>query len=267
MAVRENELSPLGDRIAPVARSLCLYGIEMTVFLIFFGVYFLLRGVAVDRPEVATENAVHIVDMERSLHIFWEPAWQRGALESQAAVDFGNFMYLNMHLPFLAVFGFFLFHSDRRKHRVIRNAILIAALMGIPFYHLIPVTPPRLMAENGVDLGFVDTLASERRPRPGPLTNWYAAIPSYHFGWIMLGAIGAWWAWRSVWIRAGAVIFAAAMWWSIVITANHYFLDMVLGAGICLLALWVALRWEEWHERHPAGSRRFVYCEDVRLPC
>lgn len=266
MAVRESGLSPLATRALPIAKSLALYGIEMTVFLVFFALYFVLRGIAPDRVDLATGNAMTIVDLELALHVFWEPAWQREALQSDAAVEFGNFMYLYMHLPFLAVFGFFVFHADRRKHRVIRNAILLAAFIGIPFYHLIPVTPPRLMAESGIDLGFVDTLASERRPRPGPLTNWYAAIPSYHFGWILLGAIGTWWTWKSVILRAGAVIFAAAMWWSIVITGNHYFLDMVLGAIVCTGALFGALWWERWHDRHQAASKRFLYCDDVRLP-
>lgn len=271
MAVRESEYSPspsrAAARVVPVAKSLALYGIEMTAFLVFFAVYFLLRGIAPDRLDVSTANALTIVDMERALHIFWEPAWQREAMQSDTAVQFGNFMYMYMHIPFLVVFGFFIFHADRRKHRVIRNAILLSAFVGIPFYHLLPVTPPRLMAESGIDLGFIDTLASERRPRPGPFTNWYAAIPSYHFGWILLGTIGAWWVWKPVWLRAGAVLFAVAMWWSIVITANHYFLDMVLGAVICTGTFLAALWWERWHDRHEAASKRFLYCDDVRLPC
>ena len=267
MAVRESEYSPAAARAVAIGKSLALYGIEMSMFLVFFAVYFLLRGIAPDRVDTATANAMHIVDLERTLHIFSEPAWQREALQSRAAVEFGNFMYLYMHLPFLAVYGFFLFHADRRKHRVIRNAILLSAFVGIPFYHLIPVTPPRLLAESGIDLGFVDTLASERRPRPGPFTNWYAAIPSYHFGWILLGTIGTWWVWKSVWLRAGSLIFAAAMWWSIVITGNHYFLDMVLGGVICTGTFFAALWWERWHERHKAASRKFIHCDDVRLPC
>ena len=268
MAVQERGLSsPFAARITPVAKSLALYGIEMTVFLIFFGVYFLLRGIAVDRPELATENAMHIVDLERTLHVFWEPAWQREALQSQTAVDVGNFVYLNLHLPFLACFGFFLFHSDRRKHRVIRNALIISMFLGIPFYHLIPVTPPRLMAENGFDIGMIDTFEGERRPRPGPLTNWYAALPSFHYGWNLVVVLGVWWVWKAPWIRILAALFSALMWWAFVITGNHYFFDMVFGGALCLGAFWLALKWERWHECHEAASKRFIHCEDVRLPC
>lgn len=268
MAVRENEFQPWGERFTPIAKSLALYGIELSVFLVFFAVYFLLRGLAVDRPELATENAMHIVDLERSLGVFWEPAWQREALQSQAAVDLGNFVYLNLHFPFLAVFGFFLFHSDRRKHRVIRNALIISMFLGIPFYHLIPVTPPRLMAENGFDIGMIDTFAGERRPRPGPLTNWYAALPSFHYGWNLVVVIGVWWVWKSPWIRAAAAAFSGLMWWSIVITGNHYFFDMVFGGLLCLGALWLAVGWERWHERNrDTSQRRFLHRDEMRLPC
>jgi hypothetical protein len=266
MTVRESALAPLTDRITPLLKSLALYGIEMSVFLIFFAVYFLLRGIAPDRPALATDNAMWIVDLERGLGVFWEPAWQRQALGSTTAIDLGNFVYLNMHLPFLAVFGFFIFHAQRRKHRVIRNTLIISMFLGVPFYHLIPVTPPRLLAENGIDLGFVDTIVAHQRPRPGPLTNWYAAIPSFHYGWNLVLVIGVWWVWKSPWIRGAAVAFSALMWWSIVVTANHYFLDMAFGAALCLLAFWLALRWERWHDTHERASRKFLYCDDVRLP-
>lgn len=266
MALRETALTPIYARFAPVARSLSLYGIEMTVFLVFFAVYFVLRGIAVTRVDLATDNAMHIINLEQSLGVFWEPSWQREALKHDSLIDFANFMYLNMHLPFLAVFGFFIFHSDRRKHRVIRNAILLSGFMGIPLYHLVPVTPPRLLSENGVSLGFVDTIVAHSRPRPGPVTNWYAAIPSYHFGWILLGMIGAIWCWKSPFIRAGAIIFAAAMWWSIVVTANHYFFDMALGSAIVLVALYLALRWERWYETRPPGQRRLFERDGMRLP-
>jgi len=267
MATREVAHEPLSSRLRPYFRSFSLYGLEMLIFLGFLGLYFFLRGIAPDRVDLATNNALRIIDIERALGIYREVDWQRSVINNESAINLANFMYLYMHLPFLALIGLCFFHSDRRKHRVLRNAILLSAFLGVPFYHLIPVTPPRLMELQGVDLGFVDTLESSRRPRPGPFVNWYAAIPSYHFGWIALAAFGVFWVWKSAILRALGVAFAALMWWSIVVTANHYFLDMALGLVIVAGALWLAWRWEIRAER--AGSfaqRRFYNHHGLRLP-
>src|SRR5690606_19500862 len=127
-----------------------------------------------------------------------------------------NITYMHLHLNLLLVMGFFIFRTDMKKYRVLRNALLLSAFIGVPFYHLFPVTPPRLLAASGHDFGFVDTLIDVRRPRPGSLANWYAAVPSYHFGWILLLAIGSWWCWCSKGIRAAMILFAGWMWYSIV---------------------------------------------------
>jgi hypothetical protein len=150
---------------------------------------------------------------------------------------------------------------------VIRNALLLSAFIGVPFYHFIPVTPPRLMEASGYHFGFVDTLIDVRRPRPGPLANWYAAIPSYHFGWILLLVIGTWWCWCSAWLRGGMIAFAGLMWWSIVVTGNHYFFDMVLGAAIVMATFGIALTFERWADRNPQALSRFTFqVGPVRVP-
>jgi membrane-associated phospholipid phosphatase len=106
-----------------------------------------------------------------------------------------------------------------------------------------------------------------KRAHPGDLSNWYAAVPSYHFGWVSLAAAGIWWCWRNPVIRGVALVYAALMWWAIVVTGNHYFFDMVLGATIVGACFFVSYRWERWTERHPETMRRwFVNLQGLRLP-
>lgn len=248
-------------------RNLGLYAMEMSVFLIFFGVYVIARGAADPSVADATANARRIIDLEQSLGVFREAGWQHAALPHSWLMDIANFTYMYLHVNLLLVAGFFFFVTDKRKYRVIRNALLLAAFIGVPFYHLYPVTPPRLLAQSGIDYGFFDSLAELRRPRPGGLANWYAAIPSYHFGWILLMTIGAWWCWKSVAIRIAAVAFLALMWWSIVVTANHYFFDMVLGGAICAATFAAAYTFERWADRKPPSLRRVTRTvQNVRLP-
>jgi len=267
MAITSREWSSPAAASLSFFRVLGQYAVEIAVFLVFFAVYFLLRGAAPENVPKATDNALTIIRWEQSLGVFWERAWQEAALPHGWLIDIANVTYMHLHLNLLLVMGFFFFWTDSRKYRVIRNALLLSAFVGVPFYHFIPVTPPRLMEAAGYDFGFVDTLIEVRRPRPGSLANWYAAIPSYHFGWILLLVIGTWWCWCSRWLRGAFIAFAGLMWWAIVVTGNHYFFDMVLGAAIVMVTFAVALWFERWGERNPEKLRWFTFrVGNVRVP-
>jgi hypothetical protein len=243
------------------------YAVDMVFVLALFFVYFLGRGLPADRIDLATENAFRIIDAEQALGIFWEPAWQQAIIDNQRMVDLANFTYLNLHMPLLVAIGLALLLVDPRKHRLIRNAILLSGFLALPIYAAFPVTPPRLMGSAGYPLGVFDTIPDSVRDKPGALANWYAAVPSYHFGWIALAAAGVWWCWKH-WIpRFGAVFFTAWMWWAIVVTGNHYFLDMVAGAFMVSIAFWLALQFERWVERNPKKAAKFtVRAGPLRLP-
>ena len=249
------------------ARGAFFYAMDMALFVPLFMCYFLLRGLPTDRIGLATENAFRIINIEKALGIWWEPAWQQAVIDNERMIEAVNFTYLDLHLPLLTVIGLAFFLADSRKHRVIRNTILLSAFLATPIYMFFPVTPPRLMGSAGFPLGIFDTIPDSVRDKPGPLANWYAAVPSYHFGWIVLAAAGVWWCWKSWLLRAIAVLFAGWMWWSIVATGNHYFLDMVAGAAMVAFCFWLVLKFERWTERNPHKVARFtVRWGPLRLP-
>lgn len=249
---------PLATGAARLLRLALLYVVDMAIVVGLFVIYFLGRGLPSDRVDLSTRNATRIIDLERSLGFFWEPAWQDAAIRHERLIDLANFTYLQLHMPLLVAVGFIFFCADARKHRVIRNAILISAFLALPIYAAFPVTPPRLLSLAGVDHGFTDTLLGLRPPKPGAISNWYAAMPSYHFGWIALATAGAWWCWKNALVRLAAVLFAGLMWWAIVVTGNHYFLDMVAGAAMVALSAFLALRWEEFARTHERAVSRFT---------
>ncbi len=253
-------------RARPAAHFLLAFAAELLVFLAFFALYFFVRGLPDDDVATATHNALDIISAERALGVFREVGWQAAALNHPVLIDLANFTYRFLHLPLIGIIGFAFFCSDRRKFRVLRNAILISGFMAALIYYFFPVTPPRLLAEHGVNLGFIDTLEDSRQVKPGPLTNHYAAMPSYHFGWILLATIGMWWVWRAPILRAAGVALAALMWWAVVVTANHFFLDMVVGAIMVLIALSLSLRWERYARSTRSIGRRFPVVLDHRLP-
>lgn len=257
-------VAPALQRGGQLLRLAVFYAADMAVVVALFVLYFLGRGIPHDRVPLSTRNAQQIIDIERSLGFFWEPSWQAAALRHEWMIDLANFAYLNLHLPLLAVVGFAFFCADARKHRVIRNTILVSAFLALPIYAAFPVTPPRLLSESGVHLGFSDTLLGVRPDKPGIISNWYAAVPSYHFGWVALAAVGAWWCWANWLPRAIAVLYAALMWWAIVVTGNHYFLDMVAGAAMVAASALLALRWERFAESHRSFVGRFTWTSGGR---
>ena len=238
------------------------------VFLPLFILYFYLRGLPSDRVELSTANALRIIELEKTLFVFHEASWQRAARESANLIELANFTYLQLHMPLLLVIGFVFLATDARKHRVLRNAILLSAFVAVPIYAIYPVTPPRLLARAGeYSYGFVDTIPDSTRARPGGWANWYAAMPSYHFGWIFIAIVGMWWCYKNTIIRAGSVAFGGLMWWAIVVTGNHYFLDMVVGATIVGSCFLLALSFERWADRNPEKVARFtVRLGPLRLP-
>jgi len=243
------------------------YAVDMAVFLPLFFLYVLLRGLPTDRIELSTRNAFHIIDFEQSLGIFHEPAWQNAAQEHGRLIELANFTYLNLHMPLLVVLGLTFLLADARKHRVIRNAILLSAFLAVPIYAAFPVTPPRLMGSAGFPMGIFDTIPDTVRDKPGAMANWYAAVPSYHFGWIVLAAAGVWWCWKGWGLRIAAALFAAVMWWAIVVTGNHYFVDMLLGACMVAITFRLSLAFERWAERNPSKVERFTFrAGPLRLP-
>lgn len=258
---------PFPRSVLTFCRALGWYVLDMAFVLAFFALYFLLRGLPTDRVGLSTRNAFRVIDLERSLGIFWEPRWQQSALGNERLVDLANFTYLHLHMPLLVAVGFAFFLGSTRKHRIIRNAILLSGFLAIPVYFFFPVTPPRLMGSAGYPLGIFDTIPEATRSKPGPLANWYAAVPSYHFGWIALAVFGVWWCWKLWILRFAAVAFAGLMWWAIVVTGNHYFLDMVAGVAMVSGAFFLVSKFEGWAEANPEKVNRFtVRAGPLRLP-
>jgi hypothetical protein len=153
----------------------------------------------------------------------------------------------------MLVVGLWLLVKDPARFRFIRNVLIVSALIGLLTYWLWPTAPPRLMAEHGYDFGFIDTVhgatSNVNYFQPGPFVNDYAALPSFHFGWIALVSGAIWVNTRRRTVRLVAIAMSAVMWWAIVVTANHYFFDMLLGGAVVAFAwtvVWALTRYGAW---------------------
>jgi hypothetical protein len=229
--------------------------------------YSLLRGAAPDRYGYSVSVTEHLVNFEKALHVFWEPKVQELSIRFYVVKESANFVYAYMHFPVLLAVGAWLWFRNRDAFRFMRNVMFISMAIGLVFYWLVPAAPPRLMAANGYDLGFVDTVFGGNThvnyAQPSLILNEYAAIPSFHFGWIAMASAAIWVNTRSRTLRGLALTLTVVMTWAIVASANHLFFDMALG-GLVIAASWqVAKRLERRAE--PGREPVVLVREEVEL--
>jgi membrane-associated phospholipid phosphatase len=93
---------------------------------------------------------------------------------------------------------------------------------------------------------------SYRVLQPPAFTNQYAAVPSLHFGWNMITGMALVHGARRLLVRIFGLLLPVAMGAAVVLTANHFILDVVAGAAVALLALWLARRLQQRSHRSPA---------------
>ncbi|HCV00645.1 MAG TPA: hypothetical protein DGL25_05535 [Dehalococcoidia bacterium] len=217
--------------------------LEMVGTIFALGIYFFARGGRPDDIESSVGRGLQIIDLEKRLGIFAELHWQEVFLQYDILMTIANQVYAWGHYPVLALIGTWLAIKDPSRFRFLRNVMLLSGAIGIASYWLLPTAPPRLIHLSGIDFGFVDTVHGSAEVvylQPGPFINNFAALPSFHFGWIALASAGIWVNTKSPWLRALAVAMSLLMWWAIVVTGNHFFLDMLAGAFVVTVC-WIAV--------------------------
>ncbi|MHB8793475.1 MAG: phosphatase PAP2 family protein [Thermoleophilia bacterium] len=199
-------------------------------------IYFGIRSLTAGNVETAMANADWIMSLEQTAHLAWEEALQAPLVAHILLVNMVNWIYIWVHWPVIIVTAILLFIYRHNQYRLLRNAIFISGGIAFLFYILFPVAPPRL-----ADPELVDTVTlyshSYRALQPPGLTNQYAAFPSLHFGWNVLLGIAIWRATTNKLLRVAAVAQAVAMGAVVVMTANHYIVDVIGGLAVVLVGL------------------------------
>ena len=220
-------------------------GIARTLFELLFIVpayllYSLVRGTVDGRTQEAFQRAAKLVDVEQALGIFREAELQSLILTWDLAVRAVNTIYVWGHLPVLIAIAIWLFVCHRHRYPMFRNAFLISGGIGLLLFWLLPTAPPKYLQY----WGFVDTAVESGSYyvfQSPAFVNQYAAMPSLHFGWSLLAAVAIFANLRAPYRYVAFVmpVFSLA---GIVLTANHFFLDIIAGAAVALLGLFIAFQ-------------------------
>ncbi len=220
---------------------------QLLLFLIAFLLYDLVRGLVNDGNLYKPfGDAMRIIDLERTLHIFVEPNIQSWALNRHWLMDVADWTYLNGHFVVTLLALVYIYTRRNTSFYFVRNMFLISMAIALVGYWLYPTAPPRLMPE----WGFTDAISQfmgvphfEDGPA-GAFINAYAAVPSMHvcfavmIGWTM-GRLCVHRLAKLAWL-----LYPLLVTFVVIATGNHYFTDVFLGAltagAAALIAGWLA---------------------------
>lgn len=201
------------------------------------GVYWLYSSIrwliARDSPYEAFQNAFKIIDLERHLGIFYEPSIQDWFIEhAMEVIHLANAFYTIGYFPVLIATGVLLYRCAPDRFQVFKLTFLLGLGCALVCFSLFPLAPPRMLPV----FDFVDT----QRVYGSNLYNHkfvvsfynpYAAMPSLHFGWALLVGLMAFSSDRR-WLKAVGAVYPCCMALVIILTAHHYFLDVIGGGAV-----------------------------------
>jgi membrane-associated phospholipid phosphatase len=205
--------------------------------------YTFVRGIVDSEKGLAMAHGLQVIDFERSIGTFFEPSLQEFFLPVQWVIDFANQVYLNAQFSIALGFLLWLYLFRNESYYFVRNMFVTAMGLALIGYTLYPTAPPRMFPE----LGFVDTIndfsnVNHDSSLAKIFINPYAAVPSMHCAFaMMIGGTGflvcRHWISRALW-----VCWPLLVCWVTIVTANHYWIDAVLGWMVALTAALVAVR-------------------------
>jgi hypothetical protein len=233
--------------------------------------YRMVRGMADGRATAAFQHARELISVERTMHFFVEPSLQAWASGSNFVMGLASWLYVNAQTS--VTFGalVFLYVCHNRNFYFVRNMLLISMVIALVGYYLFPTAPPRFMPE----WGFIDSVSSftgihisHASSSTSSVLNLYAAVPSMHVAFALmiawpLARLVRWRAVRMLWL-----LYPLLITFVIVVTANHFLFDALLGAltaGVsAYCAAWLARTRPQVWRFVPAPGDRVV--EGARAP-
>lgn len=204
-------------------------------------IYFVVRAASAQQRDQAFANAASVRSFEERFALDLEAVVHDAAMTSEPLVRLLNAVYLWGHFPLLIAALVVLWAQRHRDYARLRNALIISGTIGLVVFALYPVAPPRLYAP-GTFFDTVHELSASHRLLQNPrFTNQFAAIPSFHVGWNLLVAIALCRSTSRRLLRVLAACMPLLMSVAVVATANHWIIDIAIGAAVALIG-WFGAR-------------------------
>jgi membrane-associated phospholipid phosphatase len=229
-------VAALGRRVLP--RGWRDFAIQLVIWFGFYFTYLGVRHLTYSTPGKALGNGLRVISLEQRLtHHLFELTVERVADSSSLLPTAAAWTYWNSEFT---VIGLALLWVYLRRHEGFtrfRNTILLANIIGLVGFVLMPTAPPWMFPH----MGFVDGV-NHSSALLKTLGNPYAAMPSLHaadaliVGWFLVSTS------KTIWAKALWALWPLWVWFCVVATANHYLLDVLAGIGVAVAAI-LATAW------------------------
>ncbi len=237
-----------GSRPIDLARNAAVLG------LLWYA-YSVVRTLSGDQVSSAFRNAGKVLTLQERVGMDIEAGVQ-SVLGFSWLFRAANWYYL-VHFPVtVAALVVTYAVSRNRQFVVLRNSLIGTTSVAVLVHARYPLAPPRMLE------GYLDS-ALVFGPNPYMLpgseaANQYAAMPSMHVGWAVLVGLVLWNSTSGLRWKALGVAHASFTSLVVVLTANHYVLDVIIGAAMAVLAWRVA--------KHINGSKPAPSVQEIPVP-
>jgi membrane-associated phospholipid phosphatase len=223
---------------------------QMLIWFGFLAAYQVARGLADRDPTRAFVNGWRVINWEERVAGLGELTLQGWTQSSHFLAELVSWTYWNSEFTVVGLALLWVYLRRNHAFTRFRNTILLANVLGLIGYVLLPTAPPRFFTS----IGFTDTLGQLGALNHGSglielAANPYAAMPSLHAAdALIVGIILA----SVVRNRVGKTLWIVWPLWvafSVMATGNHFWLDVL--AGMLLGAFALAIVYQ-------AKLRRFI---------
>ncbi|MGI8576989.1 MAG: phosphatase PAP2 family protein [Nocardioidaceae bacterium] len=209
---------------------------ELLIVLALIKGYDYVRSLEAVRRLPALHNAQDLVAIERTLHLHFELAANRWLALHDSLSVLMSYYYEYAHASVTICVLVCCYVWRPNAYRPARNALIITNCVGMVIFVVLPVMPPRLLPHSH----FIDSvaLAGFGSTHGGPVAaDQYGAMPSLHLAWATWTAVMLWVMVRHRVLRVLAVIYPTVTAIVVLLTANHYLLDVFAGVLLALAAV------------------------------
>jgi hypothetical protein len=210
-------------------------GRQLAIWFGFAVLYQLARGLADRNASKAFSNGYEVIKLEtRVTSRLYELAFQQWVDQRHFLETAVSWTYWNSEFTVVGLTVLFVYLRRHDAFIGFRNAILLANTIGLLGYVFIPTAPPRLLG-----IGFVD---DHRDGIVSLAANPYAAMPSLHAADALIVGVVLFSVCRSIWAKAFWALWPAWVWFVVMATGNHFWLDCAAGIGVALVSMTIVYR-------------------------
>jgi hypothetical protein len=224
--------------------------IELVSIALGYGLYSMIRLISAqpDRLSQSYAHAYKVLHVEQALGLFHEEPLNAFLIKHESLVVFSSYWYATAHFVVTPFVLFWLFRHRAWAYSMLRSALVIGTVSALVVYATWPLAPPRFVLGDAVTDTVMEHPVIWAKDGAAEFVNEYAAMPSLHVGWAVWCAVAVVAVLKTPW-RHLAWLYPITTTLVVAATANHYFLDAIMGTLFVMVPLYLCgLRAHDiWH--------------------